>query len=150
MTIQIGTNNVITAETNNNTSNEIITKNKQIKQRGQSHPKDEIKFQTNFDSKDNEDEEEQFDLNNRGEKRNNSLLLYKKNKKDKFKKNGRIRISKKDLKHEDIYNVIEDGTSLSNKGVTKARKKKVAFLPNFVTIIDVESYKKYNEENTKE
>lgn len=40
---------------------------------------------------------------------------------------------------------------IQQKGQERALKmenKKVVFLPNFVTIIDVESYKKFNEENT--
>ena len=43
----------------------------------------------------------------------------------------------------------ENDNKFSQKSSKNIRSKKVTFLePNFITIIDVESYKKYNEENT--
>ena len=76
-------------------------------------------------------------------KRSNSINLYKKQRKNK-ESNIKKRISRKDLGSN-----IEKEIKIAKKSSKNLRGKKVSFLkPNFVTIIDVESYKKYNEENT--
>ena len=77
-------------------------------------------------------------------KRSNSINLYKKRRKNKESKNIK-RISRKDLDN----NVEKENKMATKKSSKNIRGKKVSFLkPNFVTIIDVESYKKYNMENT--
>ena len=78
--------------------------------------------------------------------RTDSLKLYKKHKKEKEEQNN------------DIINVNKKGIirkeSLFKKQAkpnndNKKENKRVTFLePEFLTIIDVESYKKFNEENT--
>ena len=83
-------------------------------------------------------------------KRSNSIKLYKKHKKDKEKKSS---FKKDDIdikdKTSDIFNVsINVGTNRNDKSSKNVKQKRVVFLPNFLTIIDVESYKKFNEENT--
>ena len=84
-------------------------------------------------------------------KRSNSIKLYKKHKKEQERRNSLKKENEKDTKDKigDIFNVSEvNGTKMPRKGSKNGKQKKVAFLPNFVTIIDVESYKKFNEENT--
>ena len=96
------------------------------------------------------EEEDDFVLPVKSIKRSNSIKLYKKHKKDKEKRISTKEISKeiKD-KNGNIFNVeIDVGTNRENKGSKNGKQKKVVFLPNFLTIIDVESYKKFNEENT--
>ena len=73
-------------------------------------------------------------------KRSNSIKLYKRHAKEKERRES--------LKKESNKGLLPD---LSNKEkVKKINKtnKRVAFSPDFVKIIDVESYKKFNEENT--
>ena len=75
-------------------------------------------------------------------KRSNSVNLYKKQRKNKERR------IKKRISRKDVDNNIENEI-IPKKSSKNLRNKKVTFLkPNFVTIIDVESYKKYNEENT--
>jgi len=84
-------------------------------------------------------------------KRSNSIKLYKKHKKEQERRNSLKKENEKDTKDKtgDIFNVsVVNGTKMPGKGSKNGKQKKVAFLPNFVTIIDVESYKKFNEENT--
>ena len=84
-------------------------------------------------------------------KRSNSIKLYKKHKKEQERRNSLKKENEKDTKDKtgDIFNVsVVNGTKMPRKGSKNGKQKKVAFLPNFVTIIDVESYKKFNEENT--
>ena len=50
------------------------------------------------------------------------------------------------MKEENVNDVpIENN---GTEKINKLNKKKVVFLPDFLTIIDVESYKKFNAENT--
>ena len=87
-------------------------------------------------------------------KRSNSIKLYKKHKKEKEEKDQIKNDSTKSIKNNDnIY--VEAGNDNKSKNITQnkttknAKNKKVTFVqPNFVTIIDVESYKKFNAENT--
>ena len=72
--------------------------------------------------------------------RSNSIKLYKKQAREKERRES--------LKKESNKGLLPD---LSNKEkVKKINKtnKRVAFSPDLVEIIDVESYKKFNEENT--
>ena len=82
----------------------------------------------------------------RSVKRSNSIKLYKKHKKDKDKKNS----SKKDndIEVKDKAGDIFEISDYKKKKKNKNTNKKVSFPKDFLTIIDVESYKKYNEENT--
>ena len=96
-----------------------------------------------------DDEDDDFVLPVKTIKRSNSIKLYKKHQKDKAKKLNVRKDSKKNTKGGDIFDgAEEDGTKRPNKSTKNIRQKKVVFPPNFVTIIDVESYKKFNEENT--
>ena len=92
-------------------------------------------------------------------KRSNSVDLYKKQQREKEKKNKKE--SNKNIKtinnnHNNINNNINEvceSTNLyinrkSSKNIKNGKIKKVNFHKNFATIIDVESYKKFNEENT--
>ena len=96
-----------------------------------------------------DDEDDDFVLPVKTIKRSNSIKLYKKHQKDKAKKLNVRKDSKKNIKGGDIFDgAEEDGTKRPNKSTKNVGQKKVVFPPNFVTIIDVESYKKFNEENT--
>ena len=94
-----------------------------------------------IDYEENKDDNETTLITRR--KRSNSINLYKKQRKN---KESRI---KKRISKKDIDNNIEKENKIAKKSSKNLRGKKVSFLkPNFVTIIDVESYKKFNEENT--
>ena len=88
-------------------------------------------------------------------KRRNSINLYKKNKVEKKNNNENYNLSKTNdktstniLNDKDITNKINDN-SQDNQEKSKKSKKKVKFNePNFVEIINVESYKQFNMENT--
>ena len=73
-------------------------------------------------------------------KRSNSIKLYKKHAREKERRES--------LKKESDKQILQDISNIER--VKKANKpaKKVAFSPDLVEIIDVESYKKFNEENT--
>ena len=93
-----------------------------------------IKFFKNYVEMDENDES----FINKALKRSNSVELYKKhNKKKKLNKN-------KDI------NELSENVKIDDKNEKNGKKcKKVSFLrPKFVTIIEVESYKKFNGENT--
>jgi hypothetical protein len=76
-------------------------------------------------------------------KRSNSINLYKKQRKNKERRNKK-RVSRKELEKS-----IEKENKIEKQNSNNLRNKKVTFLkPHFVTIIDVESYKKFNMENT--
>ena len=140
-------NNIIDKEnsksTNSNISKEKNAKSQQPKIKEKSLTKNEIKKENKKD-----DEDDDFVLPVKTIKRSNSIKLYKKHQKDKEKKLSLKKESKKEVKNEDVFAAEENGTKRPNKSSKNVKQKKVVFLPNFVTIIDVESYKKYNEENT--
>jgi hypothetical protein len=136
-------------ESNNNEDNinqniNSISTQKDLKE-NQSEIKEtkNLKLEISSNSNQKENKAEEVDLPSRASiKRSNSIKLYKKQQKDKHKKDI---INKEEIKNDNIYNAsIKKGT----KRAIKIAKKKVAFLPNFLTIINVESYKKFNEENT--
>ena len=106
----------------------------------------------------------------RKRRRTNSVDLYKKHKKEKEKEkekklnkesNKNLKLSSKNIKES---NSINNSASIyaspknednnikivkkSSKFLKNGKIKKVTFPKNFVSIVDVESYKKYNEENT--
>ena len=79
-------------------------------------------------------------------KRIDSIKLYKKHKKDRERKNS----LKNNINPNNEMNSEKQNDNKFTQKISKnVRNKNVTFLePNFITIIDVESYKKYNEENT--
>ena len=130
---------------NINSSTDISQKNKKEKNKS----KDNIDNKIENDSKENEDED--YDIFVRAKKKNNSIILHKKNQKKKSKKKRKNSEERKKDTDENIYTVedIKPPKEISKSTKTVKRiKKKVVFLPNFLTIIDVESYKKFNAENT--
>ena len=134
------------SKANNNKISSPKDKVKNPKPNNKSLQKNEIKKE----QKKNDDEEDLV-LPVKTLKRSNSIKLYKKHKKEQERRNSLKKENEKDTKDKtgDIFNVSEvNGTKMPGKGSKNGKQKKVAFLPNFVTIIDVESYKKFNEENT--
>ena len=88
-------------------------------------------------------------------KRRNSINLYKKNKLEKKKTNENCNLSKTNDKsstniqnEKDITNKINDNSQDIQEKNKKSQKKIKFKEPNFVEIIDVESYKQFNMENT--
>ena len=132
---------------NSITNNNNITNQKKPKLQ-LSKSKDQVKQNkgTKSEDKKNNDDDDDFVLPVKTFKRSNSIKLYKKHQKDKQRRESLKNESIKELKNEDIYNSILDNND--SKRIIKTTKKKVEFLPNFLTIIDVESYKKFNAENT--
>ena len=101
-----------------------------------------IKFLKNQEEKNGnkKDDDNEVGIAVKTLKRSNSIKLYKRHAKEKERRES--------LKKESNKGLLPD---LSNKEkVKKINKtnKRVAFSPDFVKIIDVESYKKFNEENT--
>ena len=121
---------------NSNPNNNIIDskQNSEIKFSNGQKKNDEIKT----GNKNNDDNDISIPV--KSLKRSNSIKLYKRHAKEKERRES--------LKKESNKGLLPD---LSNKEkVKKVNKtnKRVAFSPDFVKIIDVESYKKFNEENT--
>ena len=134
------------SKANNNKISSPKDKVKNPKPNNKSTQKNEIKKE----QKKNDDEDDLV-LPVKTLKRSNSIKLYKKHKKEQERRNSLKKENEKDTKDKtgDIFNVsVVNGTKMPGKGSKNGKQKKVAFLPNFVTIIDVESYKKFNEENT--
>ena len=73
-------------------------------------------------------------------KRSNSIKLYKKQAREKERRES--------LKKESDKQILQDISNIERVKKTNKPAKKVAFSPDLVEIIDVESYKKFNEENT--
>ena len=120
---------------NNKAESYRITKNEKMKANHKGNKKCLIDYEENKD-----DNESTLVIRR---KRSNSINLYKRQRKSKESK------IKKRISRKDLGNNIEKENKLPKKSSKNLRGKKVSFLkPNFVTIIDVESYKKYNEENT--
>jgi len=89
-------------------------------------------------------------------KRSNSIKLYKRHKKEKelrnsIKKENNINIdnNKDNIYEGPVVDVVDEPINNNNIDKKKNKSKRVTFVePNFVSIIDVESYKKFNAENT--
>ena len=76
----------------------------------------------------------------RTRKRSDSIKLYKKHKRDRDLRNKNNQLNSSDTQAEKKF---------KKKSTKNLLNKKVSFLePSFIITIDVESYKKYNEENT--
>lgn len=119
---------------NNNIESYQIIKN--VKRRASSRGSN--KCLINYDDYRNDED----DTCIRTRKRSDSIKLYKKHKRDRENhlRNNNNQINSSDTENEKKFKI---------KSTKNLMNKKVSFLePNFVTIIDVESYKKYNEENT--
>ena len=128
--------------TSNNNINETKkeSKSKKEKKKEKSPEKEEIKQESK------KKEEDDDDVPMRSVKRSNSIKLYKKHKKDKDKKNSSNKDN--DIEVKDKAGDIFEISDYKKKKKNKNTNKKVSFPKDFLTIIDVESYKKYNEENT--
>ena len=92
-------------------------------------------------------------LQSKTRKRSNSVDLYKKQQREKAKKNKKesnksIKIINNNNINEACENTNLNINKISSKNIRNGKIKKVTFPKNFVNIIDVESYKKFNEENT--
>lgn len=137
----IDNSKIITTTNNNINETPKDSKNKNSKKKDKSPPKNEIKQESN------KKDEEEPGVPMRSISRCNSIKLYKKHKKEKDRKN-KENDKDKDTKDKsgDIFNVSDNTKTKKKK--KNSKNKKVKFPPDFVTIIDVESYKKYNEENT--
>ena len=133
---------------NNNTESYLILKKENIKADNQGKEKCLLNYE-----KDQNDEENN---QQRKRRRSNSVDLYKKHKRDKEKKKTNRESSNKIVNNNNNILVLNERPSnditikkITNKELKDGKAKKVTFLtPNFITIIDVESYKKFNEENT--
>ena len=135
---------------NNDKESYLILKHKKIKIDRPTKKKRILNFE---EIKNNEE-----DIPNiRTRKRSDSVDLYKKKRREreKEKENKNKKESKKEstknvkMNNNNIYNVSENvNIRKSSKSLKNGKEKKVSFSKNFVTIIDVESYKKFNEENT--
>ena len=115
------------------------------------------KLNNSFDEDERKKEEKKEDVNDdsvvpvRSMKRMNSIKLYKKHKKEKERRITFNRSNDKDSKDKtgDLINLSNaTGTKRTSKISKNMKQKKVNFLPNFVKVIYVESYKKFNAENT--
>jgi hypothetical protein len=133
----------------NNDKSPKKSKNQSSKTKDKYSSKNEIKSE----DKKNEDDD-YFVVPVKTIKRSNSIKLYKRHKKENERRNNLKNENSKDIKETkdktgNIFDATEKYVSKrKSKNSKNNRGKKVAFLPNFVTIIDVESYKKFNEENT--
>ena len=131
---------------NNCNTAESKDKNKISKENNNSPNKDEIKKE-----KKKEDVNDDSVVQVRAIKRMNSIKLYQKHNKEKERRNSLEKEIDKDTKDKsgDIINVPEvTGKNKAIKIAKNVKQKKVEFLPNFVKVIYVESYKKFNAENT--
>ena len=136
---------------NNNNESYQIMKNHRIKIERYKKKKPTLKREV---SKNDENEEVDEKINFHVlRKRSNSVNLYKKHKKEKERKN-KLKESCKNIRnnHDNIFQVSASNKSITrkfSKSTKNIREKKVTFKRyNLVEIIDVESYKKFNEENT--
>ena len=142
--IKLESNNSINKENSNNNNNNVITQkdlnDKQIITKDQNDQENSL----NLKNEKSENAEERV-IPKRGFKRSNSINLYKKQQKEKHKKESSTN-NNEEVKEENVNDVpIENN---GTEKINKLNKKKVVFLPDFLTIIDVESYKKFNAENT--
>ena len=127
---------------NNNIEKYQIMKNKKVKIDEKGKKKALINYE---EIKNNEEDIPLL----RKRKRSNSVDLYKKHKREREKKNKLKKNSTKNVKESNTASP-EDANSPTkrpNKN-SKYKDKKVSFPKDFVTVIDVESYKQFNIENT--
>ena len=127
---------------NNNIETYQIMKNKKVKIDEKGKKKALINYE---EIKNNEEDIPLL----RKRKRSNSVDLYKKQKREREKKNKLKKDSTKNVKENIIASPENSNipTKRPNKN-PKYKDKKVSFPKGFVTVIDVESYKQFNIENT--
>ena len=89
------------------------------------------------------DDDDEIVLNVKAIKRNK---FYKSRQKNKQRKRNLNKDTIEESKNEDVFNQVPENSERKSK----TTKKKVAFLRNYVTIIEVESYKKFNYLNAYE
>ena len=101
-----------------------------------------IKFLKNQEEKNGnkKDDDNEVGIAVKTLKRSNSIKLYKKQAREKERRES--------LKRESDKEILKDLSNIEKVKKTNKPAKKVAFSPDLVEIIDVESYKKFNEENT--
>ena len=101
-----------------------------------------IKFLKNQEEKNGnkKDDDNEVGIAVKTLKRSNSIKLYKKQAREKERRES--------LKKESDKQILQDISNIERVKKTNKPAKKVAFSPDLVEIIDVESYKKFNEENT--
>ena len=138
---------------NSTNGNEISVTNNRINPKQKKHKEEIIKAKIQekqikeIKSEENKNEDEDdFILPARTIKRSNSIKLYKRHQKEKQRRESSIKEPINNVKKDDL--VKENPDRNGTNRTSKTKKKKVNFLPDFITIIDVESYKKFNEENT--
>ena len=139
---QLKENENLDIKFNNNTESYQIMKNQKVKIDENGKKKALI----NYEEVDNNKEDIPLP---RTRKRSNSVDLYKKHKREREKKNKLKKNSTKNVKESNTASP-EDANSPTkrpNKN-SKYKDKKVSFPKDFVTVIDVESYKQFNIENT--
>jgi hypothetical protein len=138
---------------NNNESYQIMKnhriKSERNKRKKPTGKKEEVKQEEVKNEDDGIDENINIDVIR---KRSNSVKLYKKQKKERERKN-KLRESSKNVKmNENIFEVQGSNKNMNkklNKSSKNVREKRVTFKKqHLVEIIDVESYKKFNEDNT--
>lgn len=129
---------------NNNTESYQIMKYQKVRIDDKGKQKALINYE---EIKKNEEDDPQI----RTRKRSNSVDLYKKHKREKEKKNKIKKDSNKNLIENNAISASPENTNVQTKRQIKNPKykdKKVSFPKDFVTVIDVESYKQFNIENT--
>jgi hypothetical protein len=131
---------------NNNDESYLVSKNQKIKGEGPKKKKGTINYE--------EVKNDEYFPDPRTRKRSNSVDLYKKQRREREKKNKNNKESNKNVKlnNNNIYEISESSNPItikkSSKNVKNGKEKRVTFSKKLVTFIDVESYKKFNEENT--
>lgn len=132
---------------NNNTESYLIMRNKNVKADNQGKEKCLLNYEN--------DQNDESNYQPKKRRRSNSVDLYKKHKRDREKKKTNRENNNKIgnnnnvlvLNERPVNNITKN--KITNKELKDGKVKKVTFLnSNFITIIDVESYKKFNMENT--
>ena len=129
---------------NNNTESYQIMKNQNVKRDEKGKKKALINYE---EIKNDEDDIPQP----RTRKRSNSVDLYKKHKREKERKKQLKKDSTKSINENNIISASPEISNIQTKRPnqnSKYKDKKVSFPKDFVTVIDVESYKQFNIENT--
>ena len=132
-------------ENSNNINNNQITEQSSVVQTSKSQDQTQQKEGKKSNTK-KEVDGDNLVVPMRSLRRSNSINMYKKQQKAKNKKDSLKKRSLKEINEVSIVNCVLENNG--EKKASKPSKKKVVFLPNFLTVIDVESYKKFNEENT--
>ena len=141
---QLKENENLDIKFNNNTESYQIMKNQKVKIDENGKKKALI----NYEEVDNNKEDIPLP---RTRKRSNSVDLYKKHKREKERKKQLKKDSTKSINENNIISASPEISNIQTKRPnqnSKYKDKKVSFPKDFVTVIDVESYKQFNIENT--